>query len=315
MSFVETRFQKAAPMIATFLRRAFTLIELLVVIAIIAVLIGLLLPAVQKVRESAARIKCQNNMKQIALAMHLYHDSHGLLPFGVLPAGNSSNLLGFHVYILPYMEQGDLFNKFDFTQTYDGATNLALGLIKVPTYICPTSRQLYTQYGTGEWVGGTEITYTMHYYGVAGPVGTNPQNNEAYTCNTTNQGNESTQGLIGMERQVALQNVSDGTSSTLMLGEMSWFDANYYRVWPRGTYNDDQNRDTTCCRNVANAINSTPYNDNDNANNASFGSDHTGKGANFSMADGSVRWISASISLPVYFSIASYNGGEEVPPF
>src|SRR5271166_6060268 len=101
-------------MTATALRRAFTLIELLVVIAIISVLIGLLLPAVQKVRESAARLKCQNNMKQMALAMHLYHDSTGLLPFGVLPAAQAPNLLGFHVHILPYMDQRDLYNKFDF---------------------------------------------------------------------------------------------------------------------------------------------------------------------------------------------------------
>ncbi len=302
------------------LRRAFTLIELLVVIAIISVLIGLLLPAVQKVRESAARIKCQNNMKQMALAMHLYHDSMGVLPFGVLPAAQAPNLLGFHVYILPYMDQQDLYNKFDFAQPYDGVINLALGLIKVPIYQCPTSRQPYTQYGSPEWVNGTEITHTMHYYGVAGPMGKNPQTNAPYTfntptLNTPDQGSEATQGLIGMERQIALTNVLDGTSNTLMLGEMSWFNANYYRVWPRGTYDDDENRDTTCCRNVANAINSTPYNGNDHANDTSFGSDHTGNGANFAMADGSIRWISASIALPVYFSIASYNGGEEIPPF
>jgi prepilin-type processing-associated H-X9-DG protein len=105
-----------------------------------------------------------------------------------------------------------------------------------------------------------------------------------------------------------------------MIGEMSWYNAGYYRVWTRGTWSGDTlNRDTTCCRNVdqTSPINLVPYDSNnaDNANNVSFGSDHTGKGANFSMADGSVRWISASIAMPTYLSLASYNGGEEVPPF
>jgi prepilin-type N-terminal cleavage/methylation domain-containing protein/prepilin-type processing-associated H-X9-DG protein len=290
-------------------RPGFTLIELLVVIAIIGILIGLLLPAVQKVREAANRMKCQNNLKQMGLALHGYHDTFGVLPPGV--ATGLGNMLSFHVRILPHMEQTPLYRKFNMSAAYDNATNLALGLDLVPSYQCPTATQLFTEYGSGEWSGG-KMTYTNHYYGVAGPIGTNPKTGVAYTSLTTNQGNESTQGMLGMGTQVHLTDVTDGTSNTLMLGEMSWTDANYYRVWTRGTYDDTTNpdRDTTCCRNVANAINSTPYNGSNNANNTSFGSEHAARGANFAMGDGSVRWVSASISLGTYLSVASMNGGE-----
>jgi prepilin-type N-terminal cleavage/methylation domain-containing protein/prepilin-type processing-associated H-X9-DG protein len=295
-------------------RLGFTLIELLVVIAIIGILIALLLPAVQKVRDAANRMKCQNNLKQIALALHSYHDANGILPTGV--SLGIGNFLSFHVHILPYLEQNNLYQRFNFAARYDNPANLALGLNLVPNYQCPTATQLNTQYGTGEWSGG-QPTLTTHYYGVAGPIGTNPQTGQLYQFRTTNQGNEATQGVLGMGSKVRLTDITDGTSNTLMVGEMSWTNANYYRVWIRGTYDDTTNpdRDTTCCRNVANTFASTPYNGSDNANNTSFGSEHAGRGANFALADGSVRWVSPGISMATYRSVASYNGGEVISDF
>src|SRR5579883_57236 len=143
-------------------RKAFTLIELLVVIAIIAILIGLLLPAVQKVREAAARSKCSNNLKQIALAAHGYHDVNGKLPPAVyirldqqMTAQNSTAYVGnvgpnWAVMILPYIEQAPLYNQVsgNITNYVAGVTNKTAGSNDqtwrvvggntIPTYVCPS---------------------------------------------------------------------------------------------------------------------------------------------------------------------------------
>src|SRR5687767_15133220 len=153
-------------------RRAFTLIELLVVIAIIAVLIGLLLPAVQKVREAAARASCSNNLKQLALACHNYHDATGQLPYG--RKYDSWDAYTWTTLVLPYFEQGNVFNGYaptlsarTWAQSYPGpngpiGNNAAQRLARhavLKTYLCPSDiGPNFNEIATNEY-GGVRGNY------------------------------------------------------------------------------------------------------------------------------------------------------------
>ena len=117
-------------------RRGFTLVELLVVISIIALLMGLLLSAVQRVREAAARTACANNLKQIGLAMHHFHDDHGQLPSFTTDGPDAAT---WAVEILPYIEQGNLYRQWDLSLSYYKQSDAAR-LTAVPTYVCPSRR-------------------------------------------------------------------------------------------------------------------------------------------------------------------------------
>ncbi len=313
-------------------RKAFTLIELLVVIAIIAILIGLLLPAVQKVREAAARMSCQNNLKQIGLALHNYHDANQSFP--ACPAYAPYSGVGWHCFILPYVEQGSVAGQVDPTKTaYDTQTNRSLpnqplGGYRIPTYLCPSATSVFSA-SLGDSPDGINKAYTTHYVGNAGPVGTNPATGLPYNVNTVsaNQGGLAADGMLPfvpivytsatptpVPVGVRLTDVVDGTSNTLMAFEASWsgLDAATYRSWVRGFA---WNNDSDCSKNVANAMNVQKYTTTGTYNNTSMGSNHTG-GCNVVMGDGSVRFLNSNVDLnTVLLPLASRNGGEALPNY
>lgn len=287
-------------------RAGFSLIELLVVIAIIGVLMGLLLPAVQKVREAANRLKCQNNLKQIGLALHNYHDTKSKFPSGgvyVTPPTKYSGL-SYLVYLLPFIEQQSLYRSFqrdvDSNPDYlDNATNIALAFTQVSSFICPTSRQpRVTNYGL-ERING-EYPFTAHYAGNMGPVG------GSYDVDTkAGQGGIALQGVLGKNTNTSINDITDGTSNTFLVGELSWNGARGYRAWTRGC---GDGYGCHSCKNFKNGINAAKYTTG-TFNNVSFGSEHP-KGAGFVMSDGSVRFVMENISLNVLLAASSRNSGE-----
>ena len=201
-------------------RKAFTLIELLVVIAIIAVLIALLLPAVQQAREAARRTQCKNNLKQLGLALHNYHDTFNRFPMAVTWGVKNGTTWGPHHHtwltrVLPYLDQSPLYNQINFSvSSWDNTiglpTNRTLVGSKVPALRCPTES------GAGESPGGTKGVWVTSYSGAEGydwwqrsPGGAGPESDGGvgrggiFTCNVSSK----------------ISDISDGTSNTVMLGE------------------------------------------------------------------------------------------------
>jgi prepilin-type N-terminal cleavage/methylation domain-containing protein len=292
-------------------KRGFTLIELLVVIAIIAILIGLLLPAVQKVREAASKLKCSNNLKQMGIAMHAYHDRNGKLPAGDL---NTSPALqwGWPTKILADVELSMIHDQLDFTQSFNAGPNLALLSQFIPLFACPSDNNAKVAkagleiYGSGPKPAMYPSNYATcqgDYINTTG-VGQTPTYGNVYYANPP----KPVRGMISRFGWSAkFTEVPDGLSNTFLIGECI------------GTFNVQQAVVIQSFATTAHPINymndslkqdsvSWPANPRwDEA--ASCRSFHTG-GALFLLGDGSVRFVRDGIDQPTFRAFGSRDGGE-----
>jgi len=319
-------------------KRGFTLIELLVVIAIIAILIGLLLPAVQKVREAAARMQCSNNLKQLGIGMHSFNDTYGHFPVGEY--NDDNNNWGWSAFLLPYIEQGALYTALTNTASNDrmwlppnmggganglnidgingsnaigrGTTNqsiLANGVAAVnsviKTFICPSDtlpNQKSNGYGKSNYPGnmGSMLNAAGQQSGCATWKGST-QNGVLLIAND----NDNTW-------VASLSSISDGTSNTVMIGEASVStnvnpgntSGGQFPVWAGGQGGGCNgiggHGSTVRLMDPSYPLNAGgTYNGQTVSSDMSFGSRHTG-GANFGMCDGSVRFIASSIANATY---------------
>ena len=315
---------------STHQKRGFTLVELLVVIAIIGVLVALLLPAVQAARESARRTKCNNNLKQLGLGLHNFHDTYQFFPKHASP--NNLTGVSWHALVLPFIEQkniGELVQPNAASYQSGQNANRVLGQHKIAVFLCPSTIEERSHSTIDNITGFTGNAYTTHYVGNMGPVGFRPGTTTPYDTNTPGgaQGPLAVEGILPMHPFVTTANpvnplsiriaeITDGTSNTLMLFEVSWQGLERppgsLRSWVRGcTWSSD----CTGAKNVRNAMNTVKYNGGGNYNDISMGSNHP-NGCNVTLGDGSVRFISKNIDLNrILLPLASRNGSETTPDF
>jgi prepilin-type N-terminal cleavage/methylation domain-containing protein/prepilin-type processing-associated H-X9-DG protein len=202
-------------------RRGFTLIELLVVLAILAVLVGLLLPAVQKARQAAARTQCANNLKQIGLACQGYHDAHQHFPPGYVATApydggerDSSPGWGWGALILPHLEQDNVARSFDEGLPIEHAQNAAAVRTVLKVYLCPSDVVPAGAFAVPDAFGQAVAVVGPSSY--AGCVG----GDESGTSDLTGQ------GVLYRNSATRLTDITDGTSQTILVGERAWSNAN-----------------------------------------------------------------------------------------
>lgn len=185
-------------------RRAFTLIELLIVIAIIGILIALLLPAIQKVREAAGRTECSNHLKQLGLALEMHHGDHRSYPPGIV-ATSSDVRNGLHngfVFLLPYLEQANLHRQYNFQVSWKHPDNRGIARHRIPTLLCPMNSHQVPQNGGIE---GAPTDYAFS------------KGATAHLCR--NNLSLPGAGLFDVNQRRRKAHVTDGLSNTLAMGE------------------------------------------------------------------------------------------------
>jgi prepilin-type N-terminal cleavage/methylation domain-containing protein len=290
-------------------QRGFSLVELLVVMAIIAILIGLLLPAVQKVREAAARVQCQNNLKQIGIALHMYHQNYDRLP--------TSRLSDLHatwaVLILPYLEQDNLYRQWAILNTYYDQSDVAR-LTPVPVYFCPARRSPQTP-PTASILGdqnddfgplGPQVPGALGDYGAC----TGTDNCDGADCGGAVNG----AFRVGYDQfgryvgAVAFNQITDGLSNTIFVGEKHVRRGDFGKgILDCSLYNGDY---WTCsCRSGSPNY---PLARSPTDAVIGFGSYHTGV-CQFVMGDGAVRPLSVSINPAILALLTNIADGQTIP--
>ncbi len=211
-------------------RRGFSLVELLVVIAIIALLVGLLLPAVQAARESARRAQCSNNLKQIGLGIHNFHEAQHYLPSSVRPFLSNTVRAGVFVRLLPFIDQKSLWDQYDTSVTWSNPNNLPVSSLRISTYECPSApKQNYTldhepdafQGGTSPWIGIVAVGDYGASLGVSPTLGAlsipaSPIDASSYP---TSGGAFITNGFLPKNSRLTLADIHDGTTNTVAVWE------------------------------------------------------------------------------------------------
>jgi len=308
----------------------FTLVELLVVIAIIGVLVALLLPAVQAAREAARRTQCSNNLKQLALAAHNFHDTHGTLPSSVRPSGLTTlpRIAG-HTFLLPYFEQGNVFDKYDQSKNWGDPANRVYVQTKVKTFLCPSTPNPDRQDGIPEASPWQDNVCAVTDYSPT--IGVDAR------LKSQNLVDQAGDGILTKNGRPRMADVTDGLSNTILYGES----AGRPVVWRRGlkkigtsVATNHVNAGGWCrpasdfsvdgssydgatlpgpcainCTNGEDVGSSFPHPYYQTEGTAEAFAFHPA-GANFSLGDGSVRLIAANISIRDFARLVTRAGGE-----
>ncbi|MEQ8854804.1 DUF1559 domain-containing protein [Gimesia sp.] len=323
-------------------RRGFTLIELLVVIAIIAILIALLLPAVQQAREAARRSTCKNNMKQIGLALHNYHDVYSTFPVGALP-GNRPN---WRVGILPAIDQAPLFNQLSISGHWASGcnssssygqqatgTNLVLVGLKIPVFQCP-SNPLDPNNPSGSMCNYDKLQ-CHDYVGISGATPDPAPTPRTNVCSTgASYGVYCNNGILVPGKNYRFRDITDGASNTMIVGEQSGsvgtndWRTNYHGGW-RGWSSSGDVATRTGAHHVGGVTtiafqinaksgqsggNTVPRSNSAYSGNTVLNSHHTG-GIHMLLADGGVRFISENIDFLTLRQLCARDDGQVVGEF